>query len=121
MIWDEAITTPFQNSHKEFADPDVDFERNNFHKSKVFLRDIKAQAELSKKDIVPQLTEAMLQNIVPNQLGVYNMFYRNAAYVHGLDHPITSRLGHMCVTSLSSGLFLAYRGVFTGSHNALTL
>ncbi|CCO32155.1 hypothetical protein BN14_06209 [Rhizoctonia solani AG-1 IB] len=107
MIWDEAITTPFQNSHKEFADPDADFERNNFHKSKVFLRDIKAQAELSKKDIVPQLTEAMLQNIAPNQLGVYNMFYRNAAYVHGLDHPITSRLGHMftqCLDAVKSGL-----------------
>ncbi|CAE6358416.1 unnamed protein product, partial [Rhizoctonia solani] len=107
MIWDEAITTSFQNSHKEFADPDVDFERKNFHKSKVLLRDIEARGDLDKKDILPQLMEAMLQNIAPNQLGVYNMFYRNAAYVYGLDHPDTARLGHMftqCLDAVKSGL-----------------
>ncbi|KEP48177.1 RNA-dependent RNA polymerase [Rhizoctonia solani 123E] len=107
MIWDESITSPFQNSHKEFADPSIDFERVNFNKSKVVLRDIKAQAELGKVDITPRLVEAMLQQISPNQLGVYNMFYRNCAYVHGLDHPQTARLGHMftqCLDAVKSGL-----------------
>ncbi|CAE6522319.1 unnamed protein product [Rhizoctonia solani] len=107
MIWDEAITTPFRNSHKGFADPSLDFERNNFHKSKVVLRDIRAQAELGKKDVTPRLADAMLQNIAPNQLGVYNMFYRNCAYVKGLDHPETARLGHMftqCLDAVKSGL-----------------
>ncbi|KAH7333690.1 RNA dependent RNA polymerase-domain-containing protein [Rhizoctonia solani] len=109
MIWDEAITTPFQNAHKGFADPSLDFERNNFHKSKVVLRDIKAQAELGKKDITPRLVEAMLQNIAPNQLGVYNMFYRNCAYVKGLNHPETARLGHMftqCLDAVKSGIYV---------------
>ncbi|KDN44647.1 hypothetical protein RSAG8_05412, partial [Rhizoctonia solani AG-8 WAC10335] len=107
MIWDESITAPFRNSHKGFADPSVDFEGKNFTKSKVVLRDIKAQAELGKNDITPRLIEAMLQNIAPNQLGVYNMFYRNSAYVHGLDHPQTARLGHMftqCLDAVKSGL-----------------
>ncbi|CAE6395732.1 unnamed protein product [Rhizoctonia solani] len=107
MIWDELITAPFQNSHKEFADPAADFEQKNFNKSKVVLRDIKTQAELGKKDITPYLVEAMLQNISPNQLGIYNVFYRNCAYVHGLDHPQTARLGHMftqCLDAVKSGL-----------------
>ncbi|CUA78390.1 Genome polyprotein [Rhizoctonia solani] len=107
MIWDESITAPFRNSHKDFADPSTDFEQKNFNKSKVVLRDIKAQAELGKKDILPRLVEAMLQSIAPNQMGIYNMFYRNSAYVHGLNHPQTARLGHMftqCLDAVKSGL-----------------
>ncbi|KAG8703675.1 hypothetical protein FRC11_010538 [Ceratobasidium sp. 423] len=107
MIWDESITTPFWNAHERFADPDADFERNNFDKSKELLQDIKAQAERGKVDITPLLVKAILQNIAPNQLGVYNMFYRNCAYVKGLNHPETARLGHMftqCLDAVKSGL-----------------
>ncbi|KAJ1300623.1 hypothetical protein OPQ81_002276 [Rhizoctonia solani] len=107
MIWDESITTPFQNSHERFADPDADFERNNFKKSKELLRDIKAHAKLRKEDIIPRLVTAMLQNIAPNQFGIYNILYRACAYVKGLNHPETARLGHMftqCLDSVKSGL-----------------
>lgn len=97
MIWDESITDSFTNAHTDFADPDAEFERENFDKSKHMLRDLNARATLEGFDIIPRLVEALLQSISPNQLGIYNMFYRNSIYVHGLDHPTTSRLGHMYV------------------------
>jgi hypothetical protein len=120
MIWDEAITEPFCNAHTRFADPDENFEEQNFHKSKNMLRDLKARTEMEKKDITPRLLEALLQNIAPNQLGVYNMFYRNSLYVHGLDHPTTARLGHMCVRySGIVGVDAYMRVCGTGSRNVL--
>lgn len=95
MIWDEAITDPFCNADTKYADPYEHFEKENFHKSKQMLRDLKARVELEHADIAPRLVEALLQNIAPNQLGIYNMFYRNSLYVHGLNHAETARLGHM--------------------------
>lgn len=107
MIWDEDITDSFTNAHTKYADPNPDFEQKNFDKSKHMLRDLEARTTLEKSDIVPHLLEALLQNISPNQLGIYNMFYRNSIYVYGLDNPITARLGHMftqCLDAVKSGL-----------------
>ncbi|QRW26303.1 RNA-dependent RNA polymerase [Rhizoctonia solani] len=107
LIWDEQITSQFRNAHKRFADPGPGFESRNLIKSKKLLKDIKTRADSEGQDITKELISALLEDIAPSQLGMYNIFYRNSVYLYGLDHPTTARLGHMftqCLDSVKSGL-----------------
>ncbi|KAF8708053.1 RNA-dependent RNA polymerase, partial [Rhizoctonia solani] len=107
LIWDEQITSQFRNAHKRFADPGPGFESRNLIKSKKSLKDIKTRADSEGQDITKELISALLEDIAPSQLGMYNIFYRNSVYLYGLDHPTTARLGHMftqCLDSVKSGL-----------------
>lgn len=99
MIWDETITQCFVNSHEKYSNPTSSFDEENFITTKPMLRDLVARSELDHTDLIPRLLVPLLQGISPNQLGIYNTYYRNAAYVHGLDHPATARLGHMYVVN----------------------
>ncbi|KAG9083156.1 hypothetical protein FS749_006259 [Ceratobasidium sp. UAMH 11750] len=99
MIWDEAITSSFINSDLSSARPSHDFDRTNFDKSKEMLGDLVSRLRLQKQDLQTELVKALLQGAVAKRLeGRYNVFYRNSAYINGLDHPDTIRLGHMYVS-----------------------
>ncbi|KAG8743840.1 hypothetical protein FRC10_011307 [Ceratobasidium sp. 414] len=108
MIWDEAITSSFINSDLSSARPSDGFEKDNFDKSKEMLGDVVSRLKLQKRELQTELVKALLQGAVASRLeGRYNIFYRNSAYLNGLDHPDTVRLGHMftqCLDSTKSGL-----------------
>ncbi|KAF8761361.1 RNA-dependent RNA polymerase [Rhizoctonia solani] len=93
LIWDEQITSQFRNAHKRFADPGPGFESRNLIKSKKLLKDIKTRADSEGQDITKELISALLEDIAPSQLGMYNIFYRNSVY-----------LFTQCLDSVKSGL-----------------
>ncbi|KAG9125003.1 hypothetical protein FRC07_009387 [Ceratobasidium sp. 392] len=108
MIWDEEITDKFINSDLDSTRPSHSFQSDNFDKSPDKVDDLVNRLKSQKHKLETELARTLIQEAVKNKLiGRYNMFYRLSAYINGLDHQDTIRLGHMythCLDSAKSGL-----------------